>query len=249
MTESLGMGYIPDPVDYHDFHWSQVFGAAPVALAQSHIIDKAVMGPVLDQGQTSMCVCFSMASVKMEQEQKETGEIGAFDPPELYARCKESDGLPGVDGTLIRSACKVVAERGMLGKLPSDAESCLFKISSYIRLTELTHIKEALTLDGPVAFGISIDAGVETCKTDHLPEPTGAPGGGHCMVIVGYDDAVFFPGWRGKGGFLIKNSWGLSWGDGGYAWMPYSWFSTYPGWDAWKVLDIANVKEKIGCGT
>ncbi len=37
--------------------------------------------------------------------------------------------------------------------------------------------------------------------------------GGHAVVISGYRDA---PGGRQ---FLIHNSWGQSWGDGGYAWM------------------------------
>lgn len=246
---TFGMGYIPDPTDYRDYHWSQVFGAAPVELPTNRVYDRALMGPVLDQGMTSMCVCFSMATVKMEQEYQEVNQMGDFDHDELYARCKESDGLPGVDGTLIRAAAKIMAERGMYGKVPATADPALYKISSYIRLTDLTHIKQALVMDGPVAFGIAIDMGLETCKIDHMPDPTGSPGGGHCMVIAGFDDTKFFPGWKEKGGFLIKNSWGMSWGDSGYAWMPYTWFNTYTGWDAWKVLDIANVKETTGCGT
>lgn len=37
--------------------------------------------------------------------------------------------------------------------------------------------------------------------------------GGHAMVIIGYDDA--------SGRFLIENSWGSQWGDGGFGGMPY----------------------------
>ena len=33
------------------------------------------------------------------------------------------------------------------------------------------------------------------------------------MVVVGYDDA--------KQAFRIQNSWGRSWGDGGYGWFSY----------------------------
>jgi hypothetical protein len=39
---------------------------------------------------------------------------------------------------------------------------------------------------------------------------------GHAMCVVGYDDAMF-----GTGAFKLINSWGSSWGDGGYFWIAY----------------------------
>lgn len=38
----------------------------------------------------------------------------------------------------------------------------------------------------------------------------------HAMCIVGYDDYKF------GGAFLIQNSWGTWWGDGGYTWLTYN---------------------------
>jgi hypothetical protein len=39
----------------------------------------------------------------------------------------------------------------------------------------------------------------------------------HAVAVVGYGDGI------GPGGsFLIVNSWGTNWGDGGFAWLPYS---------------------------
>jgi hypothetical protein len=40
--------------------------------------------------------------------------------------------------------------------------------------------------------------------------------GSHAMVIVGYDDEKY------GGAFRYLNSWGSSWGDGGYLWVPYA---------------------------
>jgi hypothetical protein len=40
-----------------------------------------------------------------------------------------------------------------------------------------------------------------------------ASGGGHCILIVGYDDS--------KQAWLIRNSWGDGWAMGGYAWFGY----------------------------
>ena len=41
--------------------------------------------------------------------------------------------------------------------------------------------------------------------------------GGHAVACVGYDDE--------KQAFLVRNSWGSDWGQGGYFWMPYAYFA------------------------
>lgn len=46
--------------------------------------------------------------------------------------------------------------------------------------------------------------------------------GGHAFTLVGYNSV----------GFLVQNSWGVDWGKGGFATLPYEdWLNT--GWDAW----------------
>jgi len=37
--------------------------------------------------------------------------------------------------------------------------------------------------------------------------------GGHAVLAVGYDQA--------KRAFIVRNSWGVSWGFGGYCWFPF----------------------------
>ena len=52
--------------------------------------------------------------------------------------------------------------------------------------------------------------------------------GGHSVLIVGYNDDVQIMNQIDKnltkGAFLIQNSWGKSWGDNGYGWLPYQYF-------------------------
>ena len=43
--------------------------------------------------------------------------------------------------------------------------------------------------------------------------------GGHAIVLVGYDDNDDRYG--GDGSFIIRNSWGTSWGNEGYGRLPY----------------------------
>lgn len=58
--------------------------------------------------------------------------------------------------------------------------------------------------------------------------------GGHAMLIVGYEDDTTETSWPtpGGGGFVIRNSWGTSWGDEsvngfppGYGLLPYAYLS------------------------
>ncbi|MFO8235406.1 MAG: PKD domain-containing protein [Bacteroidales bacterium] len=45
-------------------------------------------------------------------------------------------------------------------------------------------------------------------------------GGAHAMTIVGYDDNICING--DCGAFIVANSWGKSWGNDGFIYMPYS---------------------------
>jgi C1A family cysteine protease len=41
--------------------------------------------------------------------------------------------------------------------------------------------------------------------------------GGHAVLAVGYDDA--------EGRFLVRNSWGADWGQGGHFTLPYAYLT------------------------
>lgn len=50
------------------------------------------------------------------------------------------------------------------------------------------------------------------------PGPSEQLQGGHAVALVGYDDNKMMPD-GSKGAFLVRNSWGNSWGLQGYFWM------------------------------
>ena len=69
----------------------------------------------------------------------------------------------------------------------------------------------------PVVVGLEVTDAWETLTGDTLPDPEGTSIGGHAVCLVGYD--------RGLGCVRVRNSWGASWGNGGEAWLPFSWLS------------------------
>jgi C1A family cysteine protease len=63
----------------------------------------------------------------------------------------------------------------------------------------------------------------------------------HVVAIVGYDDRIeienpHFPGVKTTGAFRIRNSWGTSWGDAGYGWLPYEYARKDLAYNFWSLL-------------
>ena len=99
------------------------------------------------------------------------------------------------------------------------ADALKQRISTYQRITTHDERLQCLADGAVIVFGFtcyeSLDSD-EVARTGVLPMP--APGekvtGGHAVVLVGYD--------RVAGTYLVRNSWGTSWGLAGYFTMPFA---------------------------
>ena len=106
------------------------------------------------------------------------------------------------------------------GNLPykptADRDGRTVRLADYVTLSNIDDQKSWLDNVGPLSacftcyndfFGYGPNSGVYTANT------SSGVAGGHCIVIVGYDDS--------KKAWLIRNSWNTGWGMAGYGWFGY----------------------------
>ncbi len=108
----------------------------------------------------------------------------------------------------------------------------------------LDSIKNALNSGLPSMFGFTVYNSIYQAGSEgNIPYPTAGEKilGGHAVVAVGYDDQhkirnTNVGSVKTVGAFLIRNSWGVSWGDHGYGWLPYEYLLTGLAMDWWSVV-------------
>jgi len=94
------------------------------------------------------------------------------------------------------------------------------KTITYVALAKnLTTIKTYLSNSYPIIIGLNVFASIFTPIQGRIPDPApnNVPIGGHCILIVGYNDTTSL--------FTIRNSWGSGWATGGYATISYAYIT------------------------
>jgi hypothetical protein len=237
-------GYIKDKRDKRDFPATKLL-LREVPLPDSFIVNSDTI--IYDQGQTSQCVGFSSAGVKTDEEFTQWDKQIRFDGAWLYGECKKIDGIPDVEGTYPRVACKIMNQVGC--KVVSASASCplrflkpkppeptpgdiaFWKIAAYYRIdpkSTADFVKQIIFQFGTILTASDWHSNW-MWKFDIFPSPSGGVIGGHAYRVIGWDSI----------GFIIANSWGkLLWGRNGIATMPYAIFkNVLAEADCWKLVD------------
>ena len=170
-----------------------------------------------------------------------------FSPTFVYALVKKITDLDCNGGADTYYAMKLIKDKGVpkLSDLPYECASAgiitqilytaaaKYKIDDAVALwgrngankDKILFVKKALSENRPVCMSFNVYDSFWHNSSDVWSGKTSSPSdtlvGGHSICIIGYDDTKY------GGSFEIVNSWGMSWGAGGYCWIPYSTFTQY----------------------
>jgi C1A family cysteine protease len=210
-----------------------MYQLAPITLPSSVDL-RQYASPIEDQGQLGSCTGNAIAGLIELIDRKNNKRL---DVSRLFIYYEErvAEGTVYYDaGAYIRDGIKVVYKKGApletlwpynirkwstkpTQSVYTDAAKRL--VTGYQRCANFAAVKNALAAGNPVVIGFDVYESFETdavARTGVMPYPnvnTEQLLGGHAVALVGYDDAH---NW-----FIARNSWGTSWGDHGYFYMPY----------------------------
>jgi C1A family cysteine protease len=242
-------GWKPDLPDARDY----LFAVPRIALttAPSSVDLRPGCPPVYDQGQIGSCTANAIAGAFEFELAKQ--QLTDLMPSRLFIYYNERrmEGSVASDsGAQIRDGFTTISNLGVVsetdwpydgtpaepdGSWPPGAkagqkpphklykEALQNRATTYQRVVQdLDQMKGCLAAGYPFVAGFTVYSSFESAEVAStgivpMPQPSESTIGGHAVVVVGYDDSTQF--------FLVRNSWGTTWGLGGYFWMPYAYLT------------------------
>lgn len=198
------------------------------------------MSAVEDQGNVGSCVGNSIVGCLEYLENKNIPKSDFVDLSRLfvYYNARMIENTTRYDcGCYIRNGIKAVAKYGVCKEsdwpyipekyaikpyMKSYLNALPNRITSYYRLNTIDDMLHCLSERYPFVFGMSVYDYFESEEIANtgilkMPEEGERVNGGHAITAVGYD--------INKRIFIIRNSWGSSWGKSGYFYMPFDYIS------------------------
>jgi C1A family cysteine protease len=223
------------------FDDSVTSGALGLVAAIPPSVDlRAPWWAINNQESTGSCVGWATADGVVRYHMIKEGRITPkqlLSPRHIWMASKETDEIitrPETfierAGTTLKAALDVVRKQGvaLMSDLPFHIQTSMFlgaenafyascaqrRINSYFNLRKhLANWKEWLASNGPLLAALNVDASWDDAASNGGKIDTFQPStvrGGHAICIVGY---------RTDGRFIVRNSWGATWGDQGFGYL------------------------------
>lgn len=256
------LGYVPSPPDPRDYSIAAFLPAHVDALTFPDEYRVPETTPVHNQGNVGQCVAFSLVTIKELQELRERGRLEHYSTNYVYGNRRptdhqgegmvprealdalRADGVPSEDAfAAALEGIRVPLSYGQVAFL-RDYHSAAWsrlteggkpqRVATYARATTPEEIKAALMHLGACLVAIAVHESFFTTGRDGIvPPPAGEVRGGHAMTLVGWRQI------NGKTHWVVQNSWGDGWGDGGFCYLP----EDHPLREVWSVTDLVTTRE------
>ncbi len=238
-----------DPIRHEEKPFDQVYKPLSIALEPSADL-RFAMPEIRNQGQVGACTAYSTVSVfeylASSQEKTRLSELFVYYMSRTYTERTQVD-----EGTSIHDSIQSLIDYGVcpwdlwdntrkFNEAPSEEARTRAgerKVTLAMSVEHnVEHFKSAISEGYPVMFGLKIYKSFATAQRGFVtwPEEGEEELGRHAMVMCGYSDEGKF--------FIVRNSWGTSFGDGGYCYIPYSYIADP------EMLDAAYIIKEISVG-
>lgn len=222
-------GFFHNPADSESFktvHFEDVFGAANgVGEGDVDWVAKGAVTPVKNQGHCGSCWTFSSTGAVEGAVAAHTGKLFSLSEQQL-SDCAGSEGNKGCHGGSQPAAFTWIKKNGGITSeenYPYVADSMEFtepckqgqpSVTTISDFGMLTQGDEHNLLVGiqtsPIAIAVNADAPAFQFYSTGVVNGQCPPQLDHAVLLVGAGTEGGLPYWK------VKNSWGPTWGDGGY---------------------------------
>ena len=229
---------------------SKFLKAASASSARPPSVDlRQWCSPIEDQGNLGSCTANAGAGMVEWYQRRAFGKYIDMSRLFIYKVCRDLLQITGDQGAYLRTVMQAMVMFGAplekywpynIASFDKEPSAFLYtmganyKAMQYYRLTPATGKTQLDTLINslvgglPFMFGFTVYSNIGNGPLIPLPGPKDSVEGGHAIMDVGYDDT--------KKCLLIRNSWGTSWGDKGYGWLPYDYVNKGLADDFWALV-------------